>query len=202
MRLAANDSEGLVAANAALHAAINALAGNKVLAEHIGLVERKWRWYYLPIAQPRGQDAWSEHAELIKAIAAQDVDARDRHHAPPHRADPPGLPRTATGQGRPAITARLRADACRAAAGSRRVRPAGTVPIVSGGHARHRRRVTRPSPRVPPPHRSGGRSCASGVVRVVRVRIRQHRPRLRPRFGHDDQQQRRRSKRVGLGMDK
>jgi DNA-binding GntR family transcriptional regulator len=71
--LAANDSEGLVAANAALHAAITTLAGNKVLAEHIGLVERKWRWYYLPIAQPRGQDAWSEHAELITAIAAGDV---------------------------------------------------------------------------------------------------------------------------------
>ena len=71
--LAANDSEGLVQANAALHAAITTLAGNKVLAEHIGLVERKWRWYYLPIAQPRGQDAWCEHAELITAIAAGDV---------------------------------------------------------------------------------------------------------------------------------
>ena len=72
--LAANDTEGLVAANAALHAAITALAGNTVLAEHIGLVERKWRWYYLPIAQPRGQSAWSEHAELIKAIAAGDAE--------------------------------------------------------------------------------------------------------------------------------
>jgi DNA-binding GntR family transcriptional regulator len=72
--LAANDSEGLVAANVALHAHINVLAGNTVLAEHIGLVERKWRWYYLPIAQPRGHDAWAEHAELIKAIAAGDAD--------------------------------------------------------------------------------------------------------------------------------
>jgi DNA-binding GntR family transcriptional regulator len=70
--LAANDIEGLVAANAALHARINALAGNNVLAEHIELVERRWRWYYHLIAQPRGQDAWSEHAELIKAIAAGD----------------------------------------------------------------------------------------------------------------------------------
>ena len=73
----------MVAANAALHEAITALAGNKVLAEHIGLVERKWRWYYLPIAQPRGQDAWSEHAELITAIAAKDVlratDIMNRH---------------------------------------------------------------------------------------------------------------------------
>ena len=72
--LAANDSEGLVAANAALHAHINTIAGNTVLARHIGLVERRWRWYYLPIAQPRGQSAWTEHAELIKAIAAGDAD--------------------------------------------------------------------------------------------------------------------------------
>lgn len=72
--LAANDSEGSVTANAALHALITTLTGNTVLAEHIGLVERKWRWYYLPIAQPRGQDAWSEHAELIKAIAAGDAE--------------------------------------------------------------------------------------------------------------------------------
>lgn len=70
--LAADDTEGLVAANAALHAQIKALAGNTVLARHIGLVERRWRWYYLPIAQPRSQDAWTEHAELIKAIAAGD----------------------------------------------------------------------------------------------------------------------------------
>ena len=72
--LAANDIEGLVAANAALHAGISALAGNTVLAEHIGLVERRWRWYYHLIAEPRGHDAWSEHAELIKAIAAGDAE--------------------------------------------------------------------------------------------------------------------------------
>ena len=72
--LTTNNSEGLVEANAALHAAITELAGNQVLADHISLVERKWRWYYLPIARPRGHDAWSEHAELIKAIAAHDVE--------------------------------------------------------------------------------------------------------------------------------
>jgi DNA-binding GntR family transcriptional regulator len=72
--LAANDIEGLVAANSALHAGITTLAGNAVLAEHIGLVERRWRWYYHLIAQPRGQDAWSEHADLIKAIGAGDAE--------------------------------------------------------------------------------------------------------------------------------
>jgi len=72
--LAANDSEALVSANVNLHAAITEIAGNSVLAKHIGLVERRWHWYYLPIAQPRGQGAWTEHAELIKAIAAKDAD--------------------------------------------------------------------------------------------------------------------------------
>src|SRR3954451_2181850 len=72
--LAANDSEALVSANVNLHAAITEIAGNSVLAKHIGLVERRWHWYYLPIAQPRGQGAWTEHAELIQAIAAKDAD--------------------------------------------------------------------------------------------------------------------------------
>lgn len=72
--LAANDSEALVGANAALHSQIKTLAGNTVLARHIGFVERRWRWYYLPIAKPRGHDAWAEHGELIKAIAAGDAD--------------------------------------------------------------------------------------------------------------------------------
>ena len=72
--LAADDSEALVTANVNLHAAITEVAGNSVLAKHIGLVERRWHWYYLPIAQPRGQGAWTEHAELIKAIAAGDAD--------------------------------------------------------------------------------------------------------------------------------
>jgi DNA-binding GntR family transcriptional regulator len=72
--LADNDSEALVRANAALHGQINALSRNIVLARHISLVEHRWRWYYLPIAKPRGHDAWAEHAELIKAIAARDAD--------------------------------------------------------------------------------------------------------------------------------
>jgi len=70
----ADDAEGMVAANAALHAFITQLSGNSVLAEHIALVDRRVRWYYRPIARPRGHDAWSEHAELIKAIATHDAD--------------------------------------------------------------------------------------------------------------------------------
>jgi DNA-binding GntR family transcriptional regulator len=72
--LAKEDTEGLVRANSVLHRQITAVGGNAVLADHIELVERRVQWYYHPIAQPRGHDAWNEHAELIKAIAAQDAE--------------------------------------------------------------------------------------------------------------------------------
>jgi DNA-binding GntR family transcriptional regulator len=67
--LAADDQEGLVAANAALHAHVVAMSGNIVLADLIASVDRRVRWYYLPIARARGKDAWDEHAVLIDAIA-------------------------------------------------------------------------------------------------------------------------------------
>jgi DNA-binding GntR family transcriptional regulator len=68
--LAADDQEGVVAANAALHTHIVTMSRNKVLADLIGSVDRRVRWYYLPIARARGKDAWDEHAALIEAIAA------------------------------------------------------------------------------------------------------------------------------------
>ncbi|MBB5167654.1 GntR family transcriptional regulator [Mycobacterium sp. AZCC_0083] len=70
--LAADDQEGLVTANAALHANVVAMSGNSVLADLIASVDRRVRWYYLPIARTRGKDAWDEHAELIDAIARHD----------------------------------------------------------------------------------------------------------------------------------
>jgi DNA-binding GntR family transcriptional regulator len=72
--LAADDQEGLVAANALLHSHIVSMSGNKVLADLIGSVDRRVRWYYLPIARSRGKAAWDEHAELIEAIAAENGD--------------------------------------------------------------------------------------------------------------------------------
>jgi DNA-binding GntR family transcriptional regulator len=66
-----DDQEGLVAANAALHAHVVAMSGNTVLADLIASVDRRVRWYYLPIARARGKDAWDEHAELIDAIASR-----------------------------------------------------------------------------------------------------------------------------------
>lgn len=72
--LAADDVKRLVAANSALHAQITTMSGNKVLAELISQVERRVRWYYAPIARPRGKDAWNEHARLIRAIADGDAE--------------------------------------------------------------------------------------------------------------------------------
>jgi DNA-binding GntR family transcriptional regulator len=68
--LGADDQEGVVAANAALHTYIVTMSRNNVLADLIGSVDRRVRWYYLPIARARGKDAWDEHADVIEAIAA------------------------------------------------------------------------------------------------------------------------------------
>jgi DNA-binding GntR family transcriptional regulator len=76
--LADDDESVLVAANADLHAYIVQMSGNRVLAELIAQVERRVRWYYTPIARPRGKDAWHEHDELIGAIGAGDADLAER----------------------------------------------------------------------------------------------------------------------------
>ncbi len=72
--LAADDARAIVEANAALHGFITELAANEVLAELIGQVDRRVRWYYTPIARPRGKGAWNEHATIIRAIARGDAD--------------------------------------------------------------------------------------------------------------------------------
>jgi DNA-binding GntR family transcriptional regulator len=72
--LAAGDVDRLVAANTALHACLTAVADNAVLADLISQVGQKVRWYYTPIARPRGKEAWNEHAQLIKAVAKGDAD--------------------------------------------------------------------------------------------------------------------------------
>jgi DNA-binding GntR family transcriptional regulator len=66
--LAADDARAIVEANAALHGHITRLSRNAVLAELIPQVDRRVRWYYMPIATPRGKDAWNEHARIIEAI--------------------------------------------------------------------------------------------------------------------------------------
>ncbi|MFD9905516.1 GntR family transcriptional regulator [Streptomyces sp. NPDC059063] len=66
------DVDLVVATNAAFHAKVMELAGNVVLAELAGQVDRRVRWYYTPVARQRGIQSWIEHRELIAAIAARD----------------------------------------------------------------------------------------------------------------------------------
>lgn len=73
-----DDVDAVVAANAAFHAEVMALAGNAVLAELAAQVEQRVRWYYTPVARTRGIQSWREHRELIDAIAARDEGAASR----------------------------------------------------------------------------------------------------------------------------
>ncbi|MFF4036232.1 GntR family transcriptional regulator [Streptomyces sviceus] len=70
--VAADDVDLAVALNARLHAKVMELAGNAVLAELAGQVDRRVRWYYTPVARQRGRQSWIEHRELIAAIADRD----------------------------------------------------------------------------------------------------------------------------------
>ena len=71
--LVADNESVLATANSDLHSFIVQMSGNKVLAELILQVERRVRWYYTPIARPRGKEAWQEHEELIRAIGDGDA---------------------------------------------------------------------------------------------------------------------------------
>ncbi|MFE5022036.1 GntR family transcriptional regulator [Streptomyces sp. NPDC056656] len=70
--VADGDVELVVATNAAFHAKVMELAGNVVLGELAGQVDRRVRWYYRPVARQRGKQSWIEHRELIAAIAQRD----------------------------------------------------------------------------------------------------------------------------------
>jgi DNA-binding GntR family transcriptional regulator len=70
--VADDDVDLAVVTNAAFHAKVMELAGNLVLAELAGQVDRRVRWYYTPVARQRGRQSWIEHRELIAAISARD----------------------------------------------------------------------------------------------------------------------------------
>lgn len=70
--VASDDVDAAVALNAAFHAKIMELAGNSVLAELAVQIDRRVRWYYTPVARLRGGQSWSEHREIVAAIADHD----------------------------------------------------------------------------------------------------------------------------------
>ncbi|MEB8341903.1 GntR family transcriptional regulator [Streptomyces endophyticus] len=70
--VADGDVDLVVATNAEFHAKVMELAGNVVLGELAGQVDRRVRWYYQPVARQRGEQSWIEHRRLIAAISARD----------------------------------------------------------------------------------------------------------------------------------
>ncbi|MEW2487708.1 GntR family transcriptional regulator [Streptomyces sp. NPDC048411] len=70
--VADDDVDLAVATNAAFHAKVMELAGNVVLAELAGQVDRRVRWYYTPVVRRRGNRSWVEHRSLIAAISSRD----------------------------------------------------------------------------------------------------------------------------------
>jgi len=71
--LAADDVDGVVKANAQLHAEVTQLSRNTVLIELTYTVAQRVRWLHAPVARSRGKDSWVEHLALIDAIADGDA---------------------------------------------------------------------------------------------------------------------------------
>jgi len=69
-----DDVEAMALANAELHASVTAMSGNTPLAELAAQVDRRVRWFYIPVARDRGRRSWDEHAALIDAIVAGDAE--------------------------------------------------------------------------------------------------------------------------------
>ncbi|WP_331447325.1 GntR family transcriptional regulator [Streptomyces xanthochromogenes] len=70
--VADDDVDLAAAADAAFRAKVMELAGNVVLAELAGQVDRRVRWYCAPVVGRRGKQSWIEHRELVAAISARD----------------------------------------------------------------------------------------------------------------------------------
>ena len=70
--LAAGDEEAVVRLNSEFHGQVTALAGNRVLAEMIGRLDKRIRWYFASVARSRGEASWREHEELIDALESGD----------------------------------------------------------------------------------------------------------------------------------
>jgi DNA-binding GntR family transcriptional regulator len=71
--LAGDDEEALVRLNSEFHGQVTSLAGNRVLAEMIGRLDKRIRWYFASVARSRGADSWKEHEELIDALESGDA---------------------------------------------------------------------------------------------------------------------------------
>jgi len=70
----ADDEPGTAAANSDFHDRVTGIADNRVLDEMLGLLKKRLRWYFAPVARIRGRASWDEHEALLEAIADHDPD--------------------------------------------------------------------------------------------------------------------------------
>jgi DNA-binding GntR family transcriptional regulator len=72
--LARADERALVTLNSQFHAQITQMSGNEVLAGLIARLDKRIRWYFARVVMSRGIHSWKEHAEIVEAVAAKDLD--------------------------------------------------------------------------------------------------------------------------------
>lgn len=68
------ESETLVDLNRQFHTIVHVLAGNQVLRETLGQLDRQLRWYFHPIVVGRAPQSWREHEQLAASFADNDED--------------------------------------------------------------------------------------------------------------------------------
>lgn len=66
------DEARTAVANSAFHNRVHQTADNQVLDEVLGLMKKRLRWYFTPLARVRGRASWDEHEELLRALRAHD----------------------------------------------------------------------------------------------------------------------------------
>ena len=79
-----DDEEELVKLNSEFHRQITSISGNQILAELLGRLDKRIRWYFGSVVSTRGEASWREHEDLVAALEAGDPDrAADvmRRHA-------------------------------------------------------------------------------------------------------------------------
>jgi DNA-binding GntR family transcriptional regulator len=69
-----DDAVALADLNTHFHRQVAAMAGNRVLTEMLGTIEKRLRWYFRPVAMVRGGRSWDQHVALVEAFVARDAD--------------------------------------------------------------------------------------------------------------------------------
>lgn len=68
----AGDDAETARTNSLFHDRVAAVADNRVLDEVLGLMKKRLRWYFAPVARLRGRASWDEHDRLVTALEQHD----------------------------------------------------------------------------------------------------------------------------------